>query len=97
MSEIAAEATALRVFVDHCVVQQMEGKLDGITAAKANMLCTELQYKTVDECLKFFSGYGYMLEYPIAKAYIDSHMRTITGGSSEIMREIIGRDLFKDA
>jgi len=96
MAEMSAEATALRAFVDHCIAQHMEGKLDGITAAKAKMLCTELQCKTVDECLQFFGGYGYMLEYPIARAYIDARVRRIAGGSSEIMREIIGRDLFTD-
>lgn len=96
MAELSAEATALRVFVDHCIAEHMEGKLDGITAAKAKMLCTELQCKTVDECLQFFGGYGYMTEYPIARAYIDARVRKIAGGSSEIMREIIGRDIFKD-
>jgi alkylation response protein AidB-like acyl-CoA dehydrogenase len=53
-----------------------------------------LQCKVVDECLQFFGGYGYMLEYPIARAYIDSRIRRIAGGTSEIMREIIGRELF---
>ena len=95
MAELSAEATAMRVFVDQCIANQMEGRLDGITAAKAKMLCTELQCKTVDECLQFFGGYGYMLEYPIARAYIDARVRRIAGGSSEIMREIIGRDMFK--
>jgi acyl-CoA dehydrogenase len=59
------------------------------------MLCTELQCKVVDECLQFFGGYGYMLEYPIARAYIDARIRRIAGGTSEIMREIIGRELFR--
>ncbi len=95
MAELSAEATALRVFVDHCIARHMEDRLDGITAAKAKMLCTELQCTTVDECLQFFGGYGYMLEYPIARAYIDSRVRKIAGGSSEIMREIIGRELFE--
>lgn len=96
MAELSAQATGLRAFVDHCIAQHMQGKLDGITAAKAKMLCTELQCNTVDECLQFFGGYGYMLEYPIARAYIDARVRKIAGGSSEIMREIIGRDLFAD-
>ncbi|MEQ9452904.1 MAG: acyl-CoA dehydrogenase family protein [Pseudomonadales bacterium] len=96
LAEISAKATALRAFVDDCIARHMQGKLDGITAAKAKMLCTELQCDTVDECLQFFGGYGYMLEYPIARAYIDARVRKIAGGSSEIMREIIGRDLFAD-
>jgi len=96
MAELSAEATALRAFVDQCIVAHVSGELDGITAAKAKMLCTELQCRAVDECLQFFGGYGYMLEYPIARAFIDSRVRRIAGGSSEIMREIIGRDLFAD-
>jgi alkylation response protein AidB-like acyl-CoA dehydrogenase len=66
-----------------------------VDGAIAKMLCTELQCKVVDECLQFFGGYGYMLEYPIARAYIDARVRRIAGGSSEIMREIIGRELFR--
>jgi alkylation response protein AidB-like acyl-CoA dehydrogenase len=50
----------------------------------------------VDECLQFFGGYGYMWEYPIARAYADSRIRKIAGGTSEVMREIIGRELFKN-
>ncbi|MEQ9268706.1 acyl-CoA dehydrogenase family protein [Marinobacter salarius] len=96
LAEISAKATALRAFVDDCITRHIYGKLDGITAAKAKMLCTELQCDTVDECLQFFGGYGYMLEYPIARAYIDARVRKIAGGSSEIMREIIGRNLFAD-
>lgn len=96
MAELSAQATAMRAFVDDCIAKHMQGKLDGITAAKAKMLCTELQCKAVDECLQFFGGYGYMLEYPIARAYIDARVRRIAGGSSEIMREIIGRDMFSD-
>jgi len=96
MAELCSEATALRVFVDHCIVQHLNGLLDGVTAAKAKMLCTELQCKAVDECLQFFGGYGYVLEYPIARAYIDARVRKIAGGTSEIMREIIGRNLFEN-
>lgn len=94
MAELSARATAMRAFVDDSIRRHLRGELDGITAAKAKMLCTELQCDTVDECLQFFGGYGYMLEYPIARAYIDARVRKIAGGSSEIMREIIGRDLF---
>lgn len=96
MAELHASAVALRVFVDQCIMEHMEGNLNSTQAAMAKMLTTELQCKTVDECLQFFGGYGYMLEYPIARAYIDARVRRIAGGSSEIMREIIGRDMFKD-
>ncbi len=94
IAELTAEVTAKRVFVDHLIALHLEKKLTAVDASMAKMLCTELQCKTVDECLQFFGGYGYMLEYPIAQAYIDSRVRRIAGGSSEIMREIIGRDIF---
>ena len=95
LAELTAQASALRVYVDACITEHLEGRLDAVEAAKAKMLCTELQCRAVDECLQFFGGYGYMLEYPIARAYIDARVRRIAGGSSEIMREIIGRDLFE--
>jgi len=94
LAELSAQASALRVYVDACIVEHLEGRLDVVEAAKAKMLCSELQCRTVDECLQFFGGYGYMLEYPIARAYIDARVRRIAGGTSEMMREIIGRDLF---
>jgi alkylation response protein AidB-like acyl-CoA dehydrogenase len=95
LAELTAQASALRVYVDACITEHLAGRLDAVEAAKAKMLCTELQCRAVDECLQFFGGYGYMLEYPIARAYIDARVRRIAGGSSEIMREIIGRDLFE--
>jgi alkylation response protein AidB-like acyl-CoA dehydrogenase len=94
IAELHADTVAKRVFVDRCIALLLEKKLTAVDAAAAKMLCTELQCKVVDECLQFFGGYGYMLEYPIARAYIDSRIRRIAGGTSEIMREIISRDLF---
>lgn len=93
LAELSAEVLAKRVLVDRCIELHLNKQLDAVDAAAAKMLCTELQCKLVDECLQFFGGYGYMLEYPIARAYIDSRVRRIAGGSSEIMREIIGRKL----
>jgi acyl-CoA dehydrogenase len=95
IAELHAAAVGLRVFVDRCIDLNLKRQLTGVDAAAAKMLCTELQCRAVDECLQFFGGYGYMLEYPIARAYIDSRVRRIAGGSSEIMREIIGRELFE--
>jgi alkylation response protein AidB-like acyl-CoA dehydrogenase len=95
LAEIASLASALRVYVDACIDAHLEGRLTAVEAAKAKMLCTELQCRAVDECLQFFGGYGYMLDYPIARAFVDSRVRRIAGGSSEIMREIIGRALFE--
>ena len=97
LAELHAEALAKRVFVDRCIELHLRQQLTSVDAAAVKMLCTELQCKAVDECLQFFGGYGYMLEYPIARAYIDARVRRIAGGSSEIMHEIIGRDLFADA
>jgi alkylation response protein AidB-like acyl-CoA dehydrogenase len=94
LAELHAETLAQRVFVDRCIALHLNKALSPVDAAAAKMLCTELQCRAVDECLQFFGGYGYMLEYPIARAYIDARVRRIAGGSSEIMREIIGRDLF---
>jgi len=94
LAEMYAEILAKRVFVDRCIGLLLTKELSAVDAAAAKLLCTELQCKVVDECLQFFGGYGYMLEYPIARAYIDSRIRRIAGGTSEIMREIIGRELF---
>jgi alkylation response protein AidB-like acyl-CoA dehydrogenase len=94
IAELYADTLAKRVFVDRCIALLLEKKLTAVDAAAAKMLCTELQCKVVDECLQFFGGYGYMLEYPIARAYIDSRIRRIAGGTSEIMREIVSREIF---
>lgn len=95
VAQLAAETTALRVFTDWCIARFMEGALTPVDAAKAKLLVTDLHCKVVDQCLQFFGGYGYMLEYPIARAYTDARITRIAGGASEVMKQIIGRDLFK--
>jgi acyl-CoA dehydrogenase len=95
VAELTAQVQSARIFVDRCVELALAEKLDGTDAAMLKLVTTELQCKVVDECLQFFGGYGYMLDSPIAHAYIDSRVRRITGGSSEVMREIIGRKLFQ--
>jgi len=95
VAELAAQVQSARIFVDRCIELAVADKLDSIDAAMLKMLTTELQCKVVDECLQFFGGYGYMLEYPIARAYIDSRVRRIAGGSSEVMREIVSRRIFE--
>jgi alkylation response protein AidB-like acyl-CoA dehydrogenase len=95
VAELTAQVQSARVFVDRCIGLALDNKLDATDAAMAKMVSTELQCKVVDECLQFFGGYGYMLEYPIARAYIDSRVRRIAGGSSEVMREIISRKIFE--
>jgi len=97
MAELHAETIAKRAFVDRCIALHLDKQLSATDAAAAKMLSTELQCRVVDECLQFFGGYGYMLEYPIARAYVDARMRRIAGGTSEMMREIISREMFSDA
>jgi acyl-CoA dehydrogenase len=68
-------------------------RLSIAVAAMAKWWCTELQKRVVDQCLQLHGGYGYMMEYPVARAYVDSRVATIFGGTTEIMKEVIGRSL----
>jgi alkylation response protein AidB-like acyl-CoA dehydrogenase len=94
LAALDAETTGLRVFVDWCIAQFLKGELSATDAAKVKLLVTDLHCKVVDQCLQFFGGYGYMTEYPIARAYIDARITRIAGGAAEIMKQIIARDLF---
>jgi acyl-CoA dehydrogenase len=94
LAQLAAETTALRVFTDWCIARHMEGALDPVDAAKVKLVVTDLHNKVVNECLQFFGGYGYMVEYPIARAFIDARITRIAGGAAEVMKQIIARDLF---
>ena len=96
IAELTAQVQSARVFVDRCIELALDDKFDSTDAAMLKLVATELQCRVVDECLQFFGGYGYMLEYPIAHAYIDTRIRRIAGGSSEVMREIISRKIFRD-
>ena len=89
LAQLSAETTALRVFTDWCIVRFMAGELSPVEAAKAKLLVTDLHCKVVDQCLQFFGGYGYMLEYPIARAYTDARITRIAGGATEVMKQII--------
>jgi alkylation response protein AidB-like acyl-CoA dehydrogenase len=93
LAEIATEVRIARVFIDRCVQLHVRGELTAIEAAMAKWWTTELHKKVVDACVQLHGGYGYMLEYPIAKAYLDARVETIFGGTTEIMKEIIGRSL----
>jgi long-chain-acyl-CoA dehydrogenase len=97
LAQLEAEATSLRVFTDKCIALFMDGKLDAVEAAKLKMLSTQLHCKVVDECLQLFGGWGYMWEYPIARAFADARITKIAGGSIEIMKLIIARQMAKDA
>ncbi|MBF0352374.1 MAG: acyl-CoA dehydrogenase family protein [SAR324 cluster bacterium] len=92
-----AEAKTLievnRAFVEKCMAQYMEQKLDATTAAMAKLSATEMQNRIADECLQLFGGYGYMLEYPVSRAFVDARVQRIYGGTSEVMKEIIARSI----
>lgn len=93
LAELATKTTAVRVFVDHCIALLNQEKLSVEDAAKAKWWSTEEQLDLITKCLQLHGGYGYMREYPIAKAYMDARVQTIYGGTTEIMKEIIGRSL----
>ncbi len=93
LAEVATEIEISQVFVDRCMEQLNNHTLTVEEAAMAKWWCTELQKRTVDTCLQLHGGYGYMMEYPIARAYKDARITTIYGGTTEIMKEIIGRKL----
>jgi acyl-CoA dehydrogenase len=96
LAELQTEATLARVFTDKCIELFMQGKLDPVEAAMAKMFTANLHCKTADECLQLFGGWGYMWEYPIARAYADARVIKIAGGSIEIMKTIIARRMFED-
>ncbi|HVA59612.1 MAG TPA: acyl-CoA dehydrogenase family protein [Mycobacteriales bacterium] len=93
LAELHTEVRIARVFLDDCLRAHLARELDVETAAMAKWWCTELQLKVIDRCLQLHGGYGYMLEYPIARAFVDSRVQTIYGGTTEIMKEIVGRGL----
>ena len=93
LAECKTEATVARVFVNHCIGQHLEGKLDAATASMAKYWVSDLENKIVDRCLQLFGGYGFMNEYPIARMYKDSRIQRIYGGTNEIMKLLIARTL----
>jgi len=93
LAEIKSNALMLRIFVDKCIELLMKGELSAEDAAVAKLRASEIMSDTLDECLQLFGGYGYMWEYPIARAWADNRFARIAGGSSEIMKEIIGRSV----
>lgn len=82
-----------KAFLNHCIALYMEGKLDVPMAAMIKLSTTELQGRVADACLQMHGGYGYMVEYPVARAYVDARIQRIYGGANEIMKEVIARSL----
>jgi alkylation response protein AidB-like acyl-CoA dehydrogenase len=95
LAEIATEVDVTQSFVDRCITELVAGRLDATDAAKAKWWASDVLKRVVDRCVQLHGGYGYMLEYPIAKAFIDSRVQAIFGGTNEIMKEIIGRRLLE--
>ena len=93
LAEMATEIQIGRVFVDRCLELHLQGKLDVPTAAMLKYWGTDLQCKVLDECVQLHGGYGYMWEYPVARAWADARVQRIYAGTNEIMKEIIARSL----
>jgi acyl-CoA dehydrogenase len=96
LAQLEAEVTAMRIFIDRCAELLLRSELTTVDASKAKLLATELQGRVTDQCLQLHGGYGYMWEYPITRAYADARIQRIYGGTSEVMKLIIGRDLLSD-
>jgi alkylation response protein AidB-like acyl-CoA dehydrogenase len=93
LAEMKTELDIARVFIDRQVEAYLEGELTADDAAEAKWWCTDLQNRVADTCLQLHGGYGYMEEYPIARAWRDARVQKIYGGTNEIMKEIVGRSL----
>jgi alkylation response protein AidB-like acyl-CoA dehydrogenase len=93
LAEMLTEIDVTQSFVDQSVIAHNAGELTPVDAAKGKWYVSELQKRVIDRCLQLHGGYGYMSEYPVARAYLDTRVKTIYGGTTEIMKEIIGRDI----
>lgn len=93
LAEMKTETTIGRVFVDRCIMELNAGNLTADEAAMAKWWASDMQQRVIDQCLQLHGGYGYMMEYPIARAYLDARVQSIYAGSNEIMKEIIGRSM----
>jgi len=93
LAELQTQVQMARVFVDQCMSLLLAGELDAPTASMAKLGCTDMAGKVIDECLQLHGGYGYMWEYPIARAYADTRVSRIYGGTNEIMKEVIARSM----
>ena len=93
LAEAKTKAEVLRSFVNDCIGRLINGKLDAATASMAKYWGSQIQNEVMDECLQLHGGYGYILDYPIARMYADARVQKIYGGSNEIMKELIARSL----
>lgn len=93
LAELKTGIAIGQTFVDRCIELLLRGELDAQAASMAKYWCTDMQGKVVDACVQLHGGYGFMAEYPVARAYVDARAQRIYGGTNEIMKELIGRDL----
>jgi acyl-CoA dehydrogenase len=93
LAECATIARIARVFVDDCIERHLRGELDATTASMAKAWVTDMQVAVIDRCVQLFGGYGYMLEYPIARMFVDSRAQKIYAGANEVMKELVARSL----
>ncbi len=93
LAEMLTEIEVTQSHIDRCVLALNAGELTAVDAAKAKWWASELQKRVVDRCVQLHGGYGFMMEYPIGRAFVDSRVQTLYGGTTEVMKEIIGRDI----
>jgi acyl-CoA dehydrogenase len=93
LAEVKTKVTAGRMFVDRCIELLLEGNLDVTTGAMVKLWTSEMEFEVMDECLQLFGGYGYMSEYPISRMWAGARVQRIYAGTSEIMKELIGRTI----
>ena len=96
LTSIFFQTSVARAFIDRCNELHAEGKLDTASASMAKYWVTDLNNTVAYRCVQLHGGWGYMWEYPISKAYVDARVQTIYGGSNEIMKELISREVNKD-
>jgi alkylation response protein AidB-like acyl-CoA dehydrogenase len=95
LAEMTTELTVARAFLDRCMELHLEGQLDAPTASMSKLHCTDLQCKVLDECVQLHGGYGFMWEYPVARGWADARVQRIYGGTNEVMKLVIGREVLK--
>jgi len=93
LAQASTELEMARAYVDRCILAHSTGDLSPVEAARAKLGATEMQHRLIDQCLQLFGGYGFMNEYPVSRAYQDARIQRIYGGTNEIMKELIARDL----
>jgi len=93
LAKLHAQVMAQRAYVDRCIELHLQNGFDAVDAAACKLVTTDLQFTVMDQCLQFFGGWGYMWEYPIARAFADARMCRIGGGAAEVMQHIIANQI----